>query len=315
MAEDLKPYLDRIEKALGLDLAGGAWERLGGLTNRNYRLDCPQGLFVLRIAGEGTAELLNRAHEQVNASIASQAGVNVDILFFDASDGTSLCRFLPEAVTLDRNAFRDSQVVRQAGRLFLQLHSCGREFANRFELFEKIDQYQAVLREKKAELPPGYGQVQQQAERVRRALAAHSLPSLPCHCDPLAENFLLDGQRMYLIDFEYSGNNDPMWDLGDLSVEAQFTADQDEELLRGYFGGPAPPLERARMVMYQAMCDLLWSLWGVVQHVNSNPAEDFWAYALGRLERCRQLMAGLAFEEHLSILEAPVGESRKRSAQ
>ncbi|MBX3172011.1 MAG: phosphotransferase family protein [Candidatus Eremiobacteraeota bacterium] len=309
-SEELKPYLHRIERALGLELTWSTCERLGGLTNRNFRLDCPQGSFVLRIAGEGTADYLNRAHEEINARVASQAGVNVEILFFDAEDGTSLCRFLPEARTMDREAFRDSQALRRAGRLLRQLHSCGREFANRFELFEQIDRYQAVLREKGADLPPGYAQVQQWAQRVRRALAGHSLPSAPCHCDPLAENFLHDGQRMYLIDFEYSGNNDPMWDLGDLSVEAHFTAEQDEELLRGYFGGPAPLLERARMVMYQAMCDLLWTLWGVVQHANGNPADDFWAYAVGRLERCRRLMAQLAFEEYLAFLEAPVAEPR-----
>lgn len=316
MQDDLKPYLIRIEKALELELTSSACQPLGGgLTNRNYRLDHPEGPFVLRIAGEGTEEFLNRRHEEINARIASQAGVNVEVLFFDAEDGTSLCRFLPHATTLDREAFQDPEVVRQAARLLYRLHSCGRDFANRFELFVQMDQYQAVVQDKGADLPPGFPQVQQRAERVRRALAAHSLPWLPCHCDPLAENFLRDGPRMVLIDFEYSGNNDPMWDLGDLSVEAHFTPDQDEELLRGYFDGPAPPLERARMVMYQAMCDLLWTLWGVVQHANGNPAEDFWAYAVKRLERCRRLMDRPVFEEQLALLEAPVGEPRINPAR
>lgn len=310
MSEDLTPYLDRIQRALGLDLSLNACQRLGGLTNRNYRLDCPQGSYVLRIAGEGTAEYLNRAHEEVNARAASRAGVNVEILFFDPQDGTTLCRFLPQAATLDRESFRRPEVVGRAGRLLRQLHGCGREFANRFELFDQIDQYQSILEAKGADLPPGYAQVQQSAERVRRALSAHNLPSAPCHCDPLAENFLDDGRRMFLIDFEYSGNNDPMWDLGDLSVEAHFTAEQDERLLRAYFEGPAPPLERARMVMYQALCDLLWTLWGVVQHANGNPAEDFWAYALQRLERCRRLMESPTFAEQVAVLEAPVPESR-----
>lgn len=315
MSDDLKPYLERIEGALGLDLSYDACERLGGLTNRNYRLDCPQGPFVLRIAGEGTAEYLNRAHEEINARVASQAGVNVDILFFDADDGTSLCRFLPDAKTMDREAFKDPVALRQAGGLLRRLHSCGGEFANRFELFEQIDRYQSVLQDKGADLPPGYAHVQQRAERVRRALNSHSLPLAPCHCDPLAENFIQTDQRMYLVDFEYSGSNDPMWDLGDLSVEAGFDPSQDEELLWGYFAGPAPPLERARMVMYQAMCDLLWTLWGVVQHVNGNPAEDFWVYALGRLDRCRELLDKPVFEEQLRVLEAPVAAPRTNQPQ
>ena len=304
MSEDLQPYLTRIERALGVDLSYSACERLGGLTNRNYRLETPQGSLVLRIAGEGTADYLNRAHEEINARIASQVGVNVEILYFDAADGLSLTRFLPEARTMSGQAFGQEGAARQAGRLLRRLHDRAAPFANRFELFEQIDQYQSVLVEKGAELPPGYREVQQQAERLRRALNAQDLPLVSCHCDPLPENFLVDGERMYLIDFEYSGNNDPMWDLGDLSIEAGFSAEQDEELLLGYFDGPAPSRERARMTMYQAMCDLLWTLWGVVQHVNGNPADDFWAYALGRLDRCRRLMARPSFELQLADLEA-----------
>ncbi|MBN9414346.1 hypothetical protein ABS71_22820 [bacterium SCN 62-11] len=304
MSEDLRPYLSRIEGALGVDLSYSACERLGGLTNRNYRLETPQGSLVLRVAGEGTADYLNRAHEEVNARIASRVGVNVEILYFDAADGLSLTRFLPQARTMSSEAFGEARLVRLAGRLLRRLHERAAPFANRFELFEQIDQYQAVLSDKGAELPPGYQAVQLQAERLRRALNAHDLPLVSCHCDPLPENFLLDGERMFLIDFEYSGNNDPMWDLGDFSVEAGFTPEQDEELLLGYFDGPAPAPDRARMTMYQAMCDLLWTLWGVVQHVNGNPAEDFWAYALGRLERCRRLMARPSFELALAQLEA-----------
>lgn len=314
LSDDLKPYLERVGKALGVELGGSPCERLGGLTNRNYRLDTDQGPFVLRIAGEGTAEYLNRAHEEINARAASQAGVNVEILYYDPADGTMLSRFLPAATTMDAEAFRQGEAARLAGQVLRQLHSCGRDFANRFELFDQIDRYQSVLRAKGSQLPPGYEQAESWAQRVRRALAAHKLPLAPCHCDPLAENFLLEGSRMYLIDFEYSGNNDPMWDLGDLSVEAGFDQQQDEQLLRGYFEGPVPPLERARMVMYQAMCDLLWTLWGVVQHANDNPADDFWAYALGRLERCRKLMGAPAFAEHLGVLEAPVGAPRTNRA-
>ena len=92
----LQPYLERIRHSLGLDLSEAPCQRLGGLTNRNYRLDSHHGSFVLRIAGEGTSEYIDRAHEETNARIASLARVNVEILFFDASDGTLLSRFLPQ---------------------------------------------------------------------------------------------------------------------------------------------------------------------------------------------------------------------------
>jgi thiamine kinase-like enzyme len=151
-------------------------------------------------------------------------------------------------------------------------------------------------------LPEGYHAVVREAASVRAALARNPAPLAPCHCDPLCENFLDTGTRMWIVDWEYSGMNDPMWDLGDLSVEAQFGPDQDEEMLTAYFGGPPQPEDRARMVIYKAMCDLLWTLWGLIQLANDNPADDFRAYADGRFARCRALMATDGFARHLAIL-------------
>ncbi len=138
--------------------------------------------------------------------------------------------------------------------------------------------------------------------QVRTALAAHPLPLAPCHCDPLCENFLDTGDKMWIVDWEYSGMNDPMWDLGDLSVEGAFDADMDRRLMDAYFGGPATPVDLGRMVIYKAMCDLLWTLWGLIQHANKNPAEDFWAYSINRFERCKALMAKPDFARHVETV-------------
>jgi thiamine kinase-like enzyme len=84
---------------------------------------------------------------------------------------------------------------------------------------------------------------------------------------------------MWIVDWEYSGVNDPLWDLADLAVEGAFGAEEDGELLAAYFGGPPPAAAGERMVAYKAMCVLLWTLWGLIQHVNGNPGDKFWAYA------------------------------------
>ncbi len=107
---------------------------------------------------------------------------------------------------------------------------------------------------------------------------------------------------MWIVDWEYSGMNDPMWDLGDLSVEGKFDADQDEAMIRAYFGGTPRPAERGRIVIYKAMCDLLWTLWGLIQLANGNPADDFRAYADGRFARCRALMETDAFAGHIAAV-------------
>lgn len=276
--------------------------RLGGLTNRNYRIDSDRGSYVLRLAGEGTGDYIDRTAEWHNASIASEAGVNAEIMHFDVGSGTMICRYIDNAVTLDTAGFSDPAVLARTGLAFRKLHDCGRQFSGQFELFEQIDAYLKVLSDLGAELPPGYSEVQAEAEKVRVALGSHSLPQRPCHCDPMMENCIDDGEKVWIIDFEYAGNNDPMWDLGDLSVEGSFDDTQDDLFLQAYFGGSPTEYDRGRMVMYKAMCDLLWTLWGVVQHANGNPADDFWSYALGRLDRCKVLMARESFDQHLQAV-------------
>jgi thiamine kinase-like enzyme len=107
---------------------------------------------------------------------------------------------------------------------------------------------------------------------------------------------------MWIVDWEYSGMNDPLWDLGDLSVEAAFTPQQDIELIQAYYGGEPSEADFGRMIIYKAMCDLLWTLWGLIQHSDGNPAEDFWAYSTGRFERCKELMSDPGFGQHVEAV-------------
>ncbi len=154
-------------------------------------------------------------------------------------------------------------------------------------------------------LPIGYHDVLREAEAVRAALSAHPLPLAACHCDPLCENFLDVGDRMWMVDWEYSGMNDPLWDLGDLSIEGAFDAEQEAEMIAGYFGDVAPRADEiGRIVIYKAMCDLLWTLWGLIQLASDNPADDFQAYADNRFARCRALMATPEFARHVAAVAA-----------
>jgi thiamine kinase-like enzyme len=277
-------------------------ERLAGLTNRNYRVAIGNERFVLRIPGEGTSEYINRRHEAVAARVAAEADVNAEVLFFDADDGLMLTRFVDGAMTMNGERFKDLGAVARAAQAFRRMHDCGRSFATAFDLFQKMDEYLDYLRKKNARIPDGYAAVQKEAETVRAALSERPAALRPCHCDPLAENFLDTGARIFIIDWEYAGNNDPMWDLGDVSVEAGFGADQDAALLQAYFAGKPPAAQVGRMVMYKAMCDLLWTLWGVIQVANENPVDDFWAYAVNRFERCKALMGSSGFGRHLDAV-------------
>ncbi|MDW4547989.1 phosphotransferase family protein [Defluviimonas sp. D31] len=296
--EELRAAIAAIPVLAG---EGGAVERLGGLTNRVYRV----GSHCLRLPGAGTEEYIDRANEAVAAREAARAGVSPTVIHADPATGIMVTEFIANTVTMSPEAFRSrSGAAGRAGAAFAKLHGSGAVFPFRFELFAMIDDYLGVLATKDVALPEGYHDVVAEAGAVRAALAARPLPLAPCHCDPLCENFLDTGERMWIVDWEYSGMNDPMWDLGDLSVEGGFGADQDEEMLRAYFGGEPSPRDRGRMVIYKAMCDLLWTLWGLIQLAAGNPAEDFRAYADGRFGRCKALMADPEFSRHLKAVAA-----------
>jgi thiamine kinase-like enzyme len=298
------PELDAAIARIPLlaNASGLTTTRLAGLTNINHLVSVGDDRYVLRVPGEGTGEYISRADEEVAARSAAAAGVNADLIFFDASDGLMLTRFIDGAATMTAERFTDLDAVARAGLAFRRLHTTADRFATDFSLFPMIDDYKTLLASKGAALPDGYDEVQRQAGMVRAALESAPVPFAPCHCDPLCENFLDTGEKMFIIDYEYAGNNDPMWDLGDLSVEGAFAAEQDDMLLRAYFGGEPPSDQRGRMTAYKALCDLLWTLWGVIQHVNENPVEDFWAYAVGRFERCKALMATPGFGAQIAAI-------------
>lgn len=273
--------------------------RLGGLTNRVYRV----GDHVLRLPGKGTEAYIDRAAEAAMARAAADAGVAPEVVLADPASGVMVTRFLPGCTTMTPEGFRTRPgAPARAGAVLARLHRSGAVFPVRFDLWGMIDGYLALLAPRDVALPAGYHEVLAEAQAVRAALARAPVEPVACHCDPLCENFLDDGARMWVVDWEYSGMNDPMWDLGDLSVEAGMDEAQEEELLAAWFGAEAPPAARGRMVAYKAMCDLLWTLWGLIQLSDGNPADDFRAYADTRFARCRALMERPDFARALAAI-------------
>ncbi len=305
MYDTIAAALDRIPLFDGVPREAIACARLGGLTNLVYRVDAGDRRYLLRIAGEGTEDYIDRKVEGHNARVAAEAGVSAEVLHFDADSGLMLARYLDGCVTMSPELFKSRPgAPARAAEVLKRMHSCGREFRFRFELFAMIDEYLGLLAKLEAPLPDGYHEVVAEAGAVRQALDANPATLAPCHCDPLSENVLDDGARMWVVDWEYSGMNDPIWDLGDVSVEAGFDEAQDREMMAAYCGGEPPAAVYGRMVIYKAMCDLLWTLWGLIQFANKNPVDDFWAYSVARFERCKALMGAHDFGRHLGAIHS-----------
>jgi thiamine kinase-like enzyme len=275
----------------------------GGLTNVSYKVTTGGAAYALRLAGDGTSEYIDRKAEEHNARVAAEAGVNAEVIFFDATDGTMVTRFV-EGISMNAgDGFgRDSGAPVRVARALKRVHSLGRVFRSRFDVFGAIDGYLDLLRGWRMPLPEDYYEVGQRARAVRLALEASPTALVPCHNDPWPGNLLDTDGRIYLIDWEYSGMNDPMWDLADLSVEARFGPEQDRVMMQTYHGRGLSPALYSRLEVYKAMSDLHWSVWGFVQHAKGNPAEDFWSYGLERLGRSKTRMSGADFGRHLSVV-------------
>jgi thiamine kinase-like enzyme len=278
-------------------------EPLGSLTNHSYKLTIGMKAYVLRLPGEDTFEYIDRRVEEHNGRITASIGINAEILHFDTEDGVMLSRFI-EGVPMNGESFEgDRMAPSRAAQVLRQVHCLGPVFRSRFDVFSKITGYLEILYRLRMPPPKYYYKLEREAQAVRRVLQASPVGLAPCHNDPWPGNFVRDsGGRLHLIDWEFSGMNDPMWDLGDLSVEAAFGPEQDRTMMEAYYGGCPHPALYSRLELYKAMSDLLWSLWGLVQYANGNPSDDFLSYAQGRLERCKVRMGSEDFGRHLAIV-------------
>ena len=208
----------------------------------------------------------------------------------------------------------DPEAPVRAARALGRVHRLGMVFRSRFDVFAAMDGYLGLLRRQLVPLPEGCREARRVARAVSRVLDASPALLVPCHNDPWPGNLIDAGGRVYLIDWEYSGMNDPVWDLAGLSVESGFGPEQDLAMMEAHYGAGSSQALYSRLEVYKAMGDLHWSLWGFLQHAKGNPAEDFWSYGLERLGRANARMSSADFGRHLGLLReaSPTTFVRKR---
>ena len=151
-------------------------------------------------------------------------------------------------------------------------------------MFRLTEYYLSVVDARSIRIPDGYRDELPKVKLIEAALTAHPLPTVPCHNDLLAENYLDDGRRLWIVDYEYSGNNDPTFELGNTAQELGFDAARQEELCAAYFGEATPALV-ARMRLQMIMSDVGWTLWAAIQAAISSIDYDFWGWAEERWGR------------------------------
>lgn len=242
-------------------------ERLGGMTNHSYKITREDGQeYLVRIPGEGTEELINRKDERKSTELACSLGIDSELLYF-GDDGTKVMKFISDVQDMTEEVMRKKENIIKAASIFRKLHTCGKDTGVRFEVFEMADEYEKVITEHGVALYDDYVQVKETVMDIKASIdASGAVKRVPCHNDSLIGNWILDAEgKMYLIDWEYSGMNEAMWDLSCLSIEIGFDDENDNDLLQAYYERPATIDEKKYFVAAKMYVDLLWTLWGLTR--------------------------------------------------
>lgn len=277
----------------------------GGLTNHNYLVTVDGTPVVLRIPGAATELLaVDRANEVANAQAAATTGVSPRVLHHVPGIDATVIEYVPGR-TLSNETLGEPGMPTRVARALRRLHA-GPRFRDDFDMFRLTERYLGVIDSRAIPVPDGYREALRALPAIEAALAARPLPTVPCHNDLLAENYLDDGREIHVIDFEYSGNNDPCFELGNTCQELLWDDDRITELCRAYFGVASEPL-LARMRLQMIMSDVGWTLWAAIQARISTIEYDFWGWAVERSTRAQAKLAGPDLDAWLAAVREPPG--------
>ena len=282
------PQLHDLMKLVFDDSEWKDIRRLGGMTNHSYKVIRADGQeYLARIPGEGTEEMINRLDERKSTELACRLGIDSPLIYF-GDDGRKVMRFIRDPQPMSEEVMRRKENLLQAASIFRKLHTCGEDTGVRFEVFEMAELYEKIIRDGGVAVYDDYEQVKNTVMRIKAEVDRNGEAArVPCHNDSLIGNWVLDGGgKLFLIDWEYSGMNEAMWDLSCLSIEAAYTAENDAELLNAYYGRKASVEERKRFAAAKLYVDYLWTLWGLTRvPFDGQFMQD---YADGRYDRLKK---------------------------
>lgn len=273
-------------------------KRLGGLTNFSFKVDFENGeSYVFRLPGEGTEELINRHDEKVSTTLACDLGIDSELIMFDDDNGIKIMKFVSNGETMNDEKLRKDKSIEEIADIFKKLHGSGVDTKIPFEVFDMANGYEKFIIANGVELYDDWDEIRSAVMALKKRVDKVGTTKAPCHNDSLCENWLHDADRMYLIDWEYAGMNDPYWDLADISIEAAYDKEMDDKLLKRYHDGEPTKNQRLRFEANKIYLDFLWTLWGKTRvPFDGEPLEE---YARNRYERLKKNMHDITLETHI----------------
>jgi thiamine kinase-like enzyme len=265
-----------------------------GLTNTNYRVEVDGTPHFVRIPGPGTDLLaVDRGNELHNTRAAAASGVAPRVLHALPVWDVFVLEWVGGR-TMSNEVLNAPGIPARIAASLRRLHS-GPRFRDDFDMFRVAERYLALVDDREIPIPAGYRERMGAIPQIEAAIAVDPLATVPCHNDLLAENYLDDGERLWLVDWEYSGNNDPTFEIGNTCQELGYDEAQASELCAAYFGEASPAL-LARMHLQMIMSDVGWTLWAAIQARISTIDYDFTGWAEERWARASANLDGPDFD-------------------
>ena len=253
-------------------------EQLGGMTNQNYLVKTTNKQYIVKFFGKGTEKLINRQDEKYNLELLKDLDLDVKNYLFDIEAGIKVNEYIESAITLDSTSIKTK--FDKIAPILQTIHASGKELRGEFAPFEEIKKYESLIEGK---IPyANYEAVREEVFSLEKRLADLGVDRKSCHIDLVPENFIESPQgRLYLIDWEYSSMNDPMWDLAALFLESEFTRQEEEDFL-SHYESEQTPVSREKIAIYKILQDAIWSLWTVYKE---EQGADFGDYGVNRYQR------------------------------
>lgn len=269
--EKISSLLSQEEEVLSV-------EQLGGMTNQNYLAKTTNKQYIVKFFGKGTEKLINRQDEKYNLELLKDLGLDVKNYLFDIEAGIKVNEYIESAITLDSTSIKTK--FDKIAPILQTIHTSAKELRGEFAPFEEIKKYESLIEE---QIPyANYESVRNAVFSLEKRLADLGVDRKSCHIDLVPENFIESPQgRLYLIDWEYSSMNDPMWDLAALFLESEFTS-QEEETFLSHYESDQTPVSHEKIAIYKILQDTIWSLWTVYKE---EQGADFGYYGVNRYQR------------------------------
>ena len=269
----------KIEKLLSKEEEIVSVEKLGGMTNNNYLVETTNRKFIVKFFGKGTEKLINRIAEKNNLEKLRDLELDVENYIFDINEGIKVNEYIENATTFDAHYIKTKN--KEVAEILQKVHGSGKELEGEFKIFDEIKKYEDLIQ---GEIKYAYyDKIRDKVFGLQSHLEEIGIDRKSCHIDLVPENFIEDENgRVYLIDWEYSSMNDPMWDLAALFIESNYRKSEEGEFFKYYYSENTP-VSVAKIMIYKILQDFLWSLWTIYKE---EQGAEFGSYGQDRYNRC-----------------------------